>query len=128
MITLNFDDGSAATSAPMLRRGVNFGPVEITGTDDATPPVATALAGWKAYAHVRINSDSPLVLDLAAVIEADDADGLITLPEILPAASRLLDAGSFVWDLILEDPAGRVLPPVMGGKFVISSTITHPPS
>ena len=123
MITLNFDGGSAASSAPLLRRGINFGPVEITGTDGEGDP--TALAGWKAYAQVRKASDGPLVLDLAPVIAADDADGLITLPEVLPAASRLLEAGSFIWDLILEDPWGRLLEPVLGGKFVISSTVTQ---
>ena len=123
MITLNFDGGSAASSAPLLRRGINFGPVEITGTDDNDTP--TALAGWKAYAQVRRVSDGPLILDLAPVIEADDADGLITLPEVLPDASRLLTAGSYVWDLVLEDPDGRLLEPVLGGKFVISSTVTQ---
>lgn len=124
MSTLNFDGGSGATSAPSLLRGINWGPVSITCTDSQAAPVA--LAGWKAYAHVRQDSDAPLLLDLAPVIAVDDAAGLITLPEIPPAASRLLDAGSFVWDLILEDPAGKVLPPVIGGTFIISSTVTVP--
>ncbi len=107
-----------------LIRGVNFGPVMIHCKDAGD--VAVPLAGWKAFAEVRKDPSSSLVLDLTPVIDADDAEGLITLPEILHAATAVLAEGSFAWDLILEDPTGRRLDPIAAGPFTIESIQTQP--
>jgi hypothetical protein len=107
-----------------LSRHIDFGPVELHATDDNQAVVE--LAGWKAYAHVRKNAASPLVLDFAPVIAVDDAAGLITLPQISHDATAGIAGGTYVWDMILEDPTGYRGDPVMGGTVTFGSPITQP--
>ena len=107
-----------------LSRGVDFGPVELYATDDNQAVVP--LAGWKAYAHVRKNAGTALVLDFAPVIAANDAAGLITLPRVTHDATAGIPAGAYVWDMILENPDGFRGEPVMGGTVTFGSPITQP--
>ena len=89
---------------------------------------AVPLAGWSAYAQIRTKSEGgELVYDLAPVITADDADGLITIPEIPHAITRTLPAGDFVYDVIPVDPLGRRLDPIVAGQIKSSTSITQVP-
>jgi len=106
-----------------ISRGTNFGPVTIYCLADG---VAVPLAGYSAYAEVRKSANGPVILDLAPVIEADDALGLITLPEIAFALTDPLPAMDAKWDLILEDPTGKRLPTLVGGRVEINQPITQP--
>jgi hypothetical protein len=84
------------------------------------------LAGWAAYAHVRRKPDGPLVLDLAPVIAADDAAGLVEIPHLPWATTTALAYGSYVWDLILETPAGVRIGPLLAGSFNVVPINTQP--
>ena len=106
-----------------ISRGTSFGPVSITCL---TLGVATPLAGYSAYAEVRKSAGGSVILDLTPTIEADDAIGLITLPEIDHALTDDLPAMDAKWDLILEDPSGKRLPPIIGGRVSINQPITQP--
>ena len=66
-----------------------------------------------------------MILDLAPVIETDDSTGLVTLPEISWQTTDDLPAMVGQWDLILQDPAGRRLPPFLGGRVTIALPITQ---
>ena len=116
-----------ATNQPLtLRIGSSFGPVVVpilTDTGAVQP-----LAGWSAFAEVRTQPESAVLLDLAPVIAADDALGHVTLPAITPAATALLDPVLASWDLILQDPDGNRTEPVMEGTFTITRSITPPSS
>ena len=103
--------------------GADFGPVLLNCTEGAA---AFPLAGYKAWAHVRTSPDDGLVLDLAPVILPDDAAGRITLPLINHDATAALTQGSYHWDLILEDAAGRRGDPIVGGAFTIGAINTQP--
>ncbi len=106
-----------------IRRGVTFGPVTITAfTSEGVPK---PLAGWSAYAQVRKVPTGPLVLDLAPVILAGDTAGLITIPAIPYATTAGLIDGNYVWDMILQDGAGRRYEPEVSGAVVITTPTTQ---
>ena len=109
-----------------ILKGTTFGPIQITCKDAAGVPVP--LAGWSAFAEVRKDEKSSLILDLAPVIAPDDAAGLVTLPEIAWDATDDLPVMVGQWDLILEDPDGRRLPPFLGGRVTIALPITQKPT
>jgi hypothetical protein len=72
-----------------IKRGTTFGPGLITVKDTATG-LPVPLAGYTAHAHARADENAALYLDLAPVIAADDAAGLITLPALTPAQTAAL--------------------------------------
>lgn len=113
-----------ATLDLAITKGCDFGPVLITCKDALG--AAVPLAGWKAYAHVRKRSGLPLVLDLAPVIAADDAAGLVTLPALDWQATAELPTGTYIWDLILEDPAGTRYEPPLAGELRVAEVATQP--
>ncbi len=115
---------SRATLNLSINRGVNFGPVLIHCTD--ANGAAVPLAGYSAYAHVRRDEKSSLILDLAPVIAVDDAAGLVTLPEIPWETTQDLCSMVAQWDLILEDSFGKRLDPIVGGRININLPITQP--
>jgi hypothetical protein len=107
-----------------IKIGTTFGPIEIRAkrSDGSSCP----LAGWIAHAQVRLNEQSPLILDLQPTIAANDADGLITIPAVAPAQTAHLAAGLFRWDLILQTPEGAILnPPLVSGPVTIGRNITQ---
>lgn len=106
-----------------ISRGTNFGPVEITCKADG---VVVPLAGYSAYAEVRKSAGGTVILDLAPVIEDEDAIGLITLPEVSHTLTDDIPAMDAKWDLILQDPSGKRLPPIIGGRVSINQPITQP--
>jgi len=113
LATLNLD----------IFRGLTFGPVEITcKADDGTP---FPLNGWTAAAQASRKPGGLASIDLAPTIESADTDGLIVLSEIAPASTLELAAGSYTWDLVLIDPDGRRLPPLLGGTVTVSNINTQ---
>lgn len=112
-----------------ISRAVNFGPIAITAqrlAEDGVTLEIVPLAGWTAYAEVRKSAATAVVLDLAPVIAADDTIGLITIPEIDFAITAALPIGTHEWDIILQDPSGRRLPPLIAGEVHIDRPITQP--
>lgn len=106
-----------------ILKGTTFGPIQIICKDAAG--VAVPLAGWSAFAEVRKDEKSSVVLDLTPVIAANDAAGLVTLPAIAWGTTDDLPVMVAQWDLILQDPTGRRLPPFLGGRVTISLPITQ---
>lgn len=87
------------------------------------------LAGWTAYAEVRKDNTSPVILDLAPVIAADDTAGLITIPGITPDNTEDLPEDVYQLDVLLKNPGGDILPdPLLTGTMTISRTITRAPA
>lgn len=110
----------------------SFGPVLITCTSGG---VAFPLAGYSAFAEVRHlakqrgdlkSYGDTVILDLAPVIAADDADGLIIIPEIDYTITADLCPAVAEWDIILQDPTGKRLTPIIAGRVTISDTVTQP--
>lgn len=114
----------AGTLNLTISRGVTFGPVQISCKDANGAPVP--LAGWKAYAEARKKPASARVIDFAPVIAADDAAGLVTIPQLGHSSTAALPPGVFNWDLILEDPDGIRYDPTLAGSVTISAPITLP--
>jgi len=109
-----------------IRRGLTWPGFAITCRD--ANGAAVPLAGWTAYGQIRTKAEGgTLVYDLAPVIAADDADGLITIPEIPHDVTRTLPAGDFVYDVIPEDPLGRRLDPIVAGQIKSSISVTQIP-
>lgn len=92
--------------------------------DDVGDPVP--LAGWSAYAQMRSSSSSSTVVyDFEPVIAADDADGKVTLPAISHTTTATIPAGVYMWDLILQNPDGDRLPPILSGIVTVRTPISH---
>lgn len=109
-----------------IRRGITFGGMQITCKDAAGAPIA--LAGWSAIGQIRSKTDpGVLIHDLAPVIAADDAAGLITIPKIPWETTATLAEGDYVYDIIPQNPAGDRLDPVLAGNVKISSVVTNTP-
>ena len=100
-----------------------FRGMEITCTDVDGDPVA--LAGWSAMAEVRSVPADEVLIDLAPVIAADDAIGLITIPAISWSAMAALPAGKYPWDLILQRPDGTRDDFEIGGLFHVRRATTR---
>jgi hypothetical protein len=105
-------------------RGTTFGPVQIYCKDSTGAPVP--LAGWSAYAQARDSTKTPVIIDFAPVIAANDSEGLVTLPAIPWATTKEYSFQSIEWDLILQKPSGERLPPFIGGAVNISTPTTQP--
>ena len=85
--------------------------------------VAVPLAGWKAYAEVRAKPLAPLILNLTPTIQVADTLGKVTLPAKAPALTAPLPPGDYLWELVLEDAAGKRLPPLLGGSMKVKLTL-----
>jgi len=106
-----------------IQRGITFGPVEITcKSADGTP---FPLAGWTAASQASHKAGTAPSIDLRPTIAPDDADGLITLLEMVPADTLALSIVRYSWDLVLIDPDGRRLPPLLGGTVTVSNINTQ---
>jgi hypothetical protein len=89
--------------------------------------VPAPLAGYRAYAEARKGNGSPVVIDFTPVIEPDDTEGIITLPEIPHEETKHLPPGSIPWSLILETPTGkRFRDPIFTGTVSINQITTQP--
>jgi hypothetical protein len=88
--------------------------------------VVVPLAGYTAYAQIRAGREGALIYDLAPTIAADDAAGLITIPPIPWAITDALPPGDYIYELILQDPAGNRYDPILTGNVKISTSITLP--
>ena len=106
-------------------KGTTFGPVLIYCKDADGDPVP--LAGWSAFAEARKRKHLPVLLDLTPEIAVDDADGLVTIPEKAWEITAALPEVVAQWDLILQDPTGRPLPPFVGGSLTITRSNTRKP-
>ncbi|HEX3817534.1 MAG TPA: hypothetical protein VHW03_04530 [Chthoniobacterales bacterium] len=111
-----------------MTRGITFGPIVINCYSDLANTVPVDLTGYTAFAQVRPNSTSTLlVFDLTPSI-SNAAAGQITIPEISYTATAAKNAGNLYWDLVLQDGAGNRLGPLVKGNFVIGSAVTQPPT
>jgi hypothetical protein len=106
-----------------IKRGTTFGPVLMTAKDELG--AAVPLAGYVAYAEARKDPNSPVIIDFAPVIEADDAEGLITIPAILHTATDDLPSCSLQWDLIMQSPDGTRAR-LVAGRVSINQITTQP--
>ena len=109
-----------------IQRGLTFGPIEVyCKADDGTP---FPLAGWSAASQAGQYPGSTAAIDLRPVIAEDDADGLITIPEITFADASALTLGDFTFDLVLIDPDGKRPCVLLGGTVTVTdiNTSTFP--
>ena len=109
-----------------IQKGTTFGPLQILCKD--AEGVAVPLAGWSAFAEVRKDEKSAVILDLGPVITVNDAAGIVTLPKIPWETTEDLPVMVAQWDLILQDPTGNRLPPFIGGRMTIRLPITQKPT
>jgi hypothetical protein len=112
---------TAATLNLNVARGVTLGPIQINCKDTSGNPVN--LAGWTAFAQVRLNPAGPLVADLEPTVTNPSA-GQITI-NLTAAQTAALTPGAFCWDLLMERPTGEVDGPFVTGSFVVARTITR---
>lgn len=109
-----------------IARGTTFGPIAFNCRDEEGNPVP--LAGWSAMAEIRKDTNAAsAMLDLAPLVAADDAIGVVTIPEVHWSVTAGLPACLAIWDLILQDPYGRRVGPIIGGRVSISTPSTQKP-
>ncbi len=106
----------------VIRKGANFGPQPILVVDGNGEPVD--LTGWSVYAHARKKPSIAIAFDLAPEI-TDEAGGEI---QIAPAAADTAEypEGSFIWDVILQNPAGDRIPYLANSQVTVRGMATQP--
>ena len=104
------------------RRGITFGPIKVVCKNGDGDPVD--LTDWKAWAEARENPGCPVQIDLAPEI-TDAAAGEITFDHA-DEVTATWPAGTFRWDLVLENPDGQRLGPFVAGTITVEDVITLP--
>lgn len=93
--------------------------LSFTCKDEAGDPVD--LTGFSARAEVRPTvSSETLTLDLAPTIPTP-ANGIIVV-DIADEVTALIEPGAYVWGLVLETPAGGVIP-IESGPIVFRQIV-----
>jgi len=83
-----------ATLNLTVTKSTGFGGARLICREYVGGPVVP-LAGYSAFSQARKDSDCPVIIDFAPVIESDDADGLITLPAISHVSANVRQPGKF---------------------------------
>jgi hypothetical protein len=106
-----------------IYQGITFGPVLINCLDAAD--AAVDITGWTLQADVRRTlQDGVVEFNLGASI-TNGATGEITLT-LTDEETDLLDAGSYVWDLVLENLSGQRLGPFAVGRVRVKPVSSRP--
>lgn len=90
--------------------------------EDQVTPVP--LIGYTAHAKVRLRVSGPVIIDLLPFI-SDEVNGEITTPAISDENTLALPCGNYIWDLLLEDPAGARTGPYVAGTFTITTAVAR---
>ncbi len=80
------------------------------------------LTGWTVAAEVRVTNGTTVIIDLAPTISSPST-GVITIPGIDDETTLTYTAGSYKWDLLLEDGSDN-RQQILSGSFTISEKIT----
>jgi hypothetical protein len=107
-----------------IRRGATFGPKRFAFKDDAGNPVD--LIGWKVWAHARKRPLGPLLFDLAPQI-TDAPAGVVTIYRTDEQTSAYPRLEEGAWDLLLENPDGERIGPLVAGFVNVQIPSTQPP-
>lgn len=107
-----------------IKRGVTFGPVNITCMNDAGT-AALDITGYTAFAEARERPASGVAFDLAPTIPTG-TDGKVRISKTDDETDELT-AGRYGWDLILQNAAGARLGPYAYGAVTVEQPFTHKP-
>lgn len=105
-----------------IRRGITFGPLTFEFKDDAGDPVD--LTGWQIFADVRKKPTDEVAFSLEP--EITDAEAGIAVIEFTDEETDELTAGSYGWDLVLQNPDGERLGPYLAGRVSVKTIYTQP--
>ncbi len=98
-------------------------PVEITLEEEAGVPVD--LTNFSVYADACKFPSAPASFSLNPVVTSA-VSGIITLGEMTPSGTMLLEVGNYTWDLILQNSDGQRLGPYVEGSITVTSINTKP--
>jgi hypothetical protein len=106
----------------VVYEGLAYGPLLIRCLDASG--AAVDLTGYTAHAEIRENASGAVKLDLAPTI-SDATAGEITISRTDEQTDGAA-AGKWKWDLVLENPSGDLIGPIVEGNASIISPITQP--
>jgi hypothetical protein len=105
-----------------LYKGSTFGPIVLTCYDENDDPFD--FTGYNAvYAEVRRGGERAVILDLEPTF-SDPSGGEITIPGFTDEETADFVLGEYVWDLLVEDGAGAISPPLLSDRFDIVVKVT----
>lgn len=104
-----------------IRRGIHYGPVTIDCQDTNDDPVP--LTGFSVFAVGRPQIESPNQVDLEPAI-TNATGGVITI-ELTGDQTNQFTVGDYVWDLVLEEPGGQRIPPILAGALKIVDYVSR---
>lgn len=94
------------------------------GTNSVYTKRAVDLTDWLVWAYVKAAVGGALQLDLAPTVSSPTT-GRVDL-SMTDTETAALTAGTFVWDLILENPDGERIGPLFSGGFSVLRPVTDP--
>jgi hypothetical protein len=90
------------------------------------PGQVVDLTGYTAHGHARRSADAHEILEDLAPVITDEVGGVITIGKFAIEQTLLfkpVNAG--VWSLVVENAAGDWLPPIVGGIYAVTTSVTR---
>jgi len=107
-----------------ITKGATFGPWQVIFKDEDDNPFP--LAGYYAEAQAGKCACGDAVIDFLPTIEADDAEGIVTLSVLSSTVTATLPSGAIKWDMFLITPTGDRLFAQVFGTVQIVEANTQP--
>jgi hypothetical protein len=105
-----------------IRRGIHYGPLTVLAQDSNSN--AVDLTGFSVFAVGRSELESENLVDLQpAITNAAGGVIVIELEDEYTVTFPLMDGG--VWDLVLQNPAGERIPPLLAGPFTVIDYVSR---
>ena len=105
-----------------ITKGITFGPIVITCSDENSDPLD--LTGWTAHAQARVKPGEALAFNVGPEI-TDIAGGEITLA-MTDEETAALTAGFYQWEFVLQNAGGERLGPYLAGAATVTGINTQP--
>lgn len=104
-----------------IKRGITLGPITLTLYGDTGG--LFDLTGYSVFAEIKAAAgDSAIVKNLSPTI-ASATGGQITIT-LTDTETQALTAGSYVWDLVLQDSLGARTGPYLTGEAIVEEIVT----
>jgi hypothetical protein len=104
-----------------IRRGIHYGPLTVSCQDSNDDPVP--LTGFSVFAVARPQLESPNEIDLEPAI-TNAVGGVITI-DLDDETTNQFAVGDYVWDLVLQEPGGERIPPLLAGPLSVIDYVSR---
>ena len=103
-----------------IRRGITLGPITFTLYGESG---VFDLTGYSVFAEIKTAAGATAIVKNLSPTISSATGGQITIT-LTDEATQALTAGSYAWDLILQDAGGARTGPYLAGEAIVEETVT----